>query len=406
VRTVEVIQIETVEIEEVEIEVVENQPEGEAWMWVLEDYPGAFVSDLMMTETGDFYVLVAAEETEDILLFHFDPLGEMLWVQAYPVDGLVATTSLNETADGGLLIGGVFHNGETGLDMYLLHVDRNGGQVWDLIFGGEMDEFGGAQESANGLMLFGNLVDPDDFVTDPGTAGYGGFENRSNMFVAELDLEGNILWSNTIGGDSNVLAVDGDAFPDGGGLILGHRLDYPGSDDDMWLIQIDGTGQEIWRMVWEEGITGARGMVPSADGNYLILARQAPAGDRLEGSDDVLVIKIDREGDIIWEGSYGDPGMVEICNLIGETPEGEIFAIGVQDDGFFSSDENIYYLRLDQDGGLIEELVYEFGRHIIFSDMAASPNGGFFAAGVAHMDQGFVPVLLRLDEVGNLRIDQ
>jgi hypothetical protein len=255
-------------------------------------------------------------------------------------------------------------------------------------------------------MLFGNIVDPDVFITDPGTAGYGGFENRSNMFVAEIDLEGNLLWSSSFGGESNVMAIDGAVLPDGGGLILGHRLDYPGSDDDMWLIRMDSAGREVWRFVWEEGITGARAMIPMADGGFLILARQAPAGERLEGNDDVLIVKLDPEGNIIWESTYGDPGLVEICDLVAETPEGEIFVIGVQDNGFFSHDEDIYYLRLDQDGGFIEDLVYDFGHHIIFADIAASPSGGYFAIGSADMGGNFVPILFGLDAAGNLRIDQ
>jgi hypothetical protein len=96
-----------------------------------------------------------------------------------------------------------------------MKLDQDGNELWFKTFGGPLDEMAAARQMTDGsYILAGNIVDPDDFVTDPGTAGYGGFEGRSNIYLARLDTDGNELWSRAYGGENNVLVTAGVQTPD------------------------------------------------------------------------------------------------------------------------------------------------------------------------------------------------
>jgi hypothetical protein len=47
---------------------------------------------------------------------------------------------------------------------------------------------------------------PNDFITNPGAAGHGGFDGRSSLFVIKTDSEGGEIWSRAYDTGGNVIS--------------------------------------------------------------------------------------------------------------------------------------------------------------------------------------------------------
>jgi hypothetical protein len=76
------------------------------------------------------------------------------------------------------------------------------------------------------------------------------------------------------------------------------------------LIKVDENGNEVWSRTWEKDTIGARDLVQTADGNYLITGSYSSSDD-VDSNEDFLFIKIDPDGNELWTGTFGDPDMID-----------------------------------------------------------------------------------------------
>ncbi|MBI4646285.1 MAG: SprB repeat-containing protein [Bacteroidia bacterium] len=119
------------------------------------------------------------------------------------------------------------------------------------------------------------------------------------------------------------------------------------------------------RIFSTDSLDAGYSVIQSSDGGYIITGHTKGAG---AGNKDLLVIKTDNKGDIIWSKTYGTP-LSEQGNYIMATPDGgftiagEIFKIG----GSLQSD--IYLLHFNSDGDTLWKKSYgnddnEFGYYV------------------------------------------
>jgi hypothetical protein len=250
-------------------------------------------------------------------------------------------------------------------------------------------------------LLVGNIVDPGDFVADPGAAGYGGFEGRSNVYLAKLDAEGNELWSHAFGGENNVLVTGGVQTPDGGGLLLATILYFPESGDDVWLLKVDENGNQVWSRTWEEGSIGARDLVRTADGNYLMTGSYSPS-DGADPNEDFLFVKIDPEGNELWTTTFGDPDMIDYGSVLAQTMDGGFVTAGERVTDLYTWDADISLVKIDEDGELLWEQIIETDAHCMFGTILQHPDGGYVLAGSAFNGRVFDIFMIKTDAEGNV----
>lgn len=104
---------------------------------------------------------------------------------------------------------------------------------------------------------------------------------------------------------------------DGGFLIVGYVQGsgktvaaYNGGGADFWVVKLDSAGQFQWQKNYGgSGTDHAYGAVQTSDGNYVIAGwtNSPVSGDITvaKGGEDVWMIKIDANGGLLWEKSYG-----------------------------------------------------------------------------------------------------
>nr|MBK9653884.1 hypothetical protein [Bacteroidota bacterium] len=144
---------------------------------------------------------------------------------------------------------------------------------------------------------------------------YGGLD----YWVVKIDSLGNIVWQNTIGGNSDDQLYSITSSPDGGYVLGGYSYSNISGDKtensngvaDYWVVKIDSLGN----IVWQNTIGGGGGdylysITSSPDGGYVLggWSYSNISGDKTEnsnGSSDYWVVKIDSLGAIVWQNTIG-----------------------------------------------------------------------------------------------------
>ncbi|MGB5845524.1 MAG: PQQ-binding-like beta-propeller repeat protein [Anaerolineales bacterium] len=363
--------------------------------------------DVLAADDGGFYIvgtagldMSGAGLSGDIYLIRTDANGEVLWEKTYGGDKSEEGLSVTRTSDGNLLLAGMTKSsGAGGADAYLVKVDLDGNEIWAKTFGGLFDESASVRELADGgFMLWGNSVNPEDVIADPGAAGYGGYEGRSNIYLAKIDTTGNQLWSHTFGDKNNLLTSGGIESPDGGFVVLASLLRFPEPGDDIYLLKLDKDGNKVWDRTWEEGTTSAYDLIRTTDDNYLIAASYASADDTARSKADFLFIKVDQQGNEIWTSAFGDPVMMDYPMSVTQAADGGYIAAGDWiKDMSGASLGLISITKIDSDGKLVwEKTIKPAGQHNVLRTWLQLADGSCLLIG-SRLTQRFEIYLMKVD---------
>ncbi len=366
------------------------------------------VFDILSTDDGGLYLLGATniqyepESRADLYLIRIDSEGEVLWEKTYGSD--MFGQSITFTADGNLLIAGITMSDDTGFDTYLLKIDTEGNSLWSKTLSGPLDEWIHTvqQTSDGGFMLFGNSVDPNDFITDPGVAGYGGFEGRSNILLIKTNEMGEEVWRRVYKNKDNILSTSGVQTPDGGYAVVASIIYFPEQGDDQLLIKVDENGEEIWSRTWEEGRTNARDMILTSNGELLIITLFSASGDPREGDADLLITKVDQDGEEIWSTIYGEPEMVELGSRLAETSDGSYIIVGDKTRDLRSSGSEMILVKVSKEGQVVWEKITAESSHFMIFGVAEHKDGGYLLAASVQKGYSFDILVVKTDAQGEV----
>ena len=220
-------------------------------------------------------------------------------------------------------------------------------------------------ELEDGLTLFtknfgGNLWDYGNSVQQTIDGGYiitgeiSSSENgSSDIWLIKTDSEGQEEWNQTFDGNDRDYGKSVKQTVDGGYIIIGST----GSDYyyDAWLIKTDPKGTEEWNQTFGgDNKDYGNSVQQTIDGGYIITGEISSSGN---GSSDVLLIKIDQQGQEEWIQTFGGSDY-DIGNSIEQTYDGGYIITGsTRSYGNGSSD--VLLIKTDQQGQ--EEWIQTFG---------------------------------------------
>ena len=220
-------------------------------------------------------------------------------------------------------------------------------------------------ELEDGLTLFtknfgGNLWDYGNSVQQTIDGGYiitgeiSSSENgSSDIWLIKTDSEGQEEWNQTFDGNDRDYGKSVKQTVDGGYIIIGST----GSDYyyDVWLIKTDPKGTEEWNQTFGgDNKDYGNSVQQTIDGGYIITGEISSSGN---GSSDVLLIKIDQQGQEEWIQTFGGSDY-DIGNSIEQTYDGGYIITGsTRSYGNGSSD--VLLIKTDQQGQ--EEWIQTFG---------------------------------------------
>ncbi len=197
-------------------------------------------------------------------------------------------------------------------------------------------------------------------------------------------------WAKTYGWLGGGGAQSVDRTSDGGYIVAGYTnatswvaLGSPqgGYDSDGWLLKLDASGNVQWQKSYRTlGIDALYKVKQTSDGGFVAVGLT-----RLPNWGDVnaWVLRVDSQGNVIWENSYGGSQTDQADDVV-QTSDGGFLVVGsTYSFGGFPA----WVLRLNQAGGIVWQRAYnstmnESGA----SSIAATSDGGFVIAGEYRSD--------------------
>ncbi|MGK4568260.1 T9SS type A sorting domain-containing protein [Flavobacterium sp. 3HN19-14] len=140
-------------------------------------------------------------------------------------------------------------------------------------------------------------------------------QGSTDAWIVKLNTAGNIQWQKTYGGTGNDAAYKIELSNDGGYIFLGMTNSADGNisgfhgNDDLWAVKLDTAGNIQWqKALGGSGYEFSGSIIAVVDGYVICGSSNSNDGDLNfnNGNTDGWVVKLNFEGDILWQKSYGN----------------------------------------------------------------------------------------------------
>jgi hypothetical protein len=210
-------------------------------------------------------------------------------------------------------------------DVFLRRYDAAGNELWTRQFGTPERDFPSAavaiDEEKSALYVGGET----NGSLAPGVPNMG----DADAFVRRYDTAGNMVWTDQFG-SSHFDGLEGVAFHGGKLFVAGNTLgalpgQVGGGSSDGWVRAYDSEGDALWTRQF--GGAGSEDFHwVAADRTGVYLAGSIAPGPDFTGDNDVLVVKYDFAGGLLWVRQFGT---TEFDHGEGIAPRhGEIYVSG------------------------------------------------------------------------------
>jgi hypothetical protein len=243
-------------------------------------------------------------------------------------------TSLQQTSDGGYILGGYSKSDSSGdkaehsrggYDYWIVKMDASGTKQWDKTFGGnDDDELWSLQQTSDGGYILGgwSFSDSSGDKTEHSRGSY-------DYWIVKVDASGTKQWDKTFGGNDDDELYSLQQTSDKGYILGGWSSSDISGDKtennrgvyDYWIIKVDASGTKQW----DKTFGGSDGdflfsLRQTSDGGYILGGHSVSdiSGDKTENSKgdyDYWIVKVDASGTKQWDKTYGGSGSEFLFSL-------------------------------------------------------------------------------------------
>lgn len=287
------------------------------------------------------------EGFHDNWVIKLDAQGVLEWESSYGFSGHDHSYDILEATEGGYFFTGFLDitsaraDGNTekrnsltshGVgEFWGTKIDEDGSIQWRGYFGGtNNDRAHGVVQSDDGGFVMAGFTESDDYDISNTNGSY-------DFWVVKVDPFGNLLWERSFGGEGIDISYDIAKTADDGYVLVGNTFSSNGDvflnhgESDIWMIKIDVEGNLIWEKTYGGSkFDLAQAVVQSKDGGFLIAGNtKSDDKDSLlnNGENDIWVVKTNAFGELVWEKSFGGSGLDFAFDLI-ENEDGSVMVVG------------------------------------------------------------------------------
>ncbi len=360
---------------------------------LIENSEGILGRDVVEAGAGNYVILGRTNTSPDGWLAEVDGDGNELWERTFGGADVEIVNSLYKTDDGGYIFTGITYSYSkyAGFgDLWIVKVDKDGNQMWQTNIGNPAsDEGEDVIQATDGNYV---LTGWTDYLGEAGGGVY--------LWLMKVDRDGNKLWERTFGGGSGEAGYSLIESVDGGYVICGVTSSYGAGGRDVWLIKVDRDGNKLWdRTFGGEGDDIGYSLIESGDGGYVICGVTSSYG---AGGKDVWLIKVDRDGNKLWERTFGG-GSDDVGRSLIESGDGGYIICGVTS-SYGAGGRDVWLIKVDRDGNKLWDRTFgnsnteEEGYSVI-----EPAEGGYIVAGYGQKYPSGSPyvLLIRTDFDGN-----
>jgi hypothetical protein len=275
-----------------------------------------------------------SEGDYDYWIVKTDSTGSIQWQNTIGGSDYDYLFSIQQTADGGYILGGYSDSNISGdktensngmYDYWIVKTDAAGSIQWQNTIGGSWNDYlSSLQQTADGGYILGGYSVSN--ISGDKTEDRIGF---TDYWIVKTDSSGNIQWENTIGGtDEDFLYTIQQTF-DGGYVMGGYSQSEISADKtenscgmaDYWIVKTDASGSIQWQnTIGGTNIEVGYDIQQTDNGDFIVggYSRSDITGDKREnckGQIDFWIIKTDPSGSILWQNTIGGSGHDHIYSI-------------------------------------------------------------------------------------------
>lgn len=307
----------------------------------IEDLKGAF-SSVSSTMDGGF-ILTGEATSRNVPLIKLASDCSFEWKKEFGGSENDRGNEVKQISDGKYIIGGATASfGVGSFDGYLLQANPIGGEIWSRTFGDvDADQIESIVETSDGGFIAvgytgigfdynlsilktdnnGELTDTlvvnrtfDDKgykIVDAGNNEFGvlgvsrNVDVSGQLLIMKINENLDTIWTKTIDNveyftlHSSMIATN-----DGGFLAIANTIGISNEGDlNLLLIKLDAEGQVEWRQEYDGDIEEfAQDAIQTSDKGYMVISATSNLGN---GELDFMLTKVDELGNEVWSKTYG-----------------------------------------------------------------------------------------------------
>jgi len=263
--------------------------------------------------------------------------------------------------------------------------------------------------------------------------------STAHLFAQAPDID----WSKKLVADNYDLGRAAFPTPDGG-YLLAATSDSPISGSktiaslggfDIWLIKLNASRVVVWqKVIGGAGYDGVQQMKQTSDGNFIIGAVSSSGVSAMKsqpsrGGNDYWLVKIDVDGNILWERTFGGSSSDNL-RAVNETPDGGFIMNGysISDSSGEKSEDNFpggsfgsndyWVVKADATGNMLWENTLGGDDGDFAYAAIGTPDGGAIVGGSSYSNTSYDKSedsfndytddfwIIRLDHLGAVIWDQ
>lgn len=250
------------------------------------------------------------------------------WDKTYGGNRFEALNAAIKTEDEGFLLCGgssstrsweVSEDGFGNSDYWIVRIDSLGNKLWDKKYGGsELDRCFKVLQNTEGYLLIGESWS--------GADGNKSTSNRgmSDVWIVQIRPDGSKVWEKRYGGTGRdepfnaILTKNNEYYivchsdsPDNGDKSIPNKGGF-----DIWVLKLDNNGNKIWDASFGGNASDdyPTAFTTTQDGNFIVAcgSLSGASGDKSapqQGIKDYWVVKFSPDGQKLWDKSYGGSGI-------------------------------------------------------------------------------------------------
>jgi hypothetical protein len=317
------------------------------------------------------------------------------------------------TADGGIIAVGDATSRDGDLntnkgqeDAWIIKLDASGNKVWSKSLGGS------GRDAARVITPTkdGNFLIAASGSTD------GDFTGITGDMVVKMDPNGNIIWKKNM-----PIAINAIIPATAGGFVLVGQ-----ANNDYAFIKTDNDLNVLWQKSY--GGTGydyAYSVVEASDNGYVLAGHSSSTDGNIKGNKggyDFCVIKVDINGNLLWQKNYGGSG-TEFCGGIERAQDGGYVIAGTtsssdgdivnkygNSSGYGEDSYDGWVIKIDANGNKVWTRTLGGTMQDQLTSIRSAIGGGILLAGYTKSNDGIITDLsgrsdawvLKLAEDGSL----